>query len=245
SLAFPTELHECHKPQGDLAQPLKRCAKCQTTLYCSRECQKDDWKVHKRSAHHKLLLMMARGRHNPGFHAVNDLFGMSANDSLHNMSERDAMVHLIDCFRMRCEDEYVFAANTVGIYNQENPLREFNKFLTLAEKRDGLLPSWWNAEKRKECVRLATGGDSWANIRAAVEKSDVTEHYNNPMMPMMLRVLGEKIYGKGFITHWRIHGYGETIPKAPTIKSDLFAQRHTTRRLEVTPLVRLESRLCS
>src|SRR5436190_8189952 len=27
---------------------LKRCAKCQTTLYCSRECQKADWKQHKR-----------------------------------------------------------------------------------------------------------------------------------------------------------------------------------------------------
>lgn len=33
----------------------------------------------------------------------------------------------------------------------------------------------------------------------AVEKSDIVEHYTNPMMPMTLRVLGEKIYGKGFM----------------------------------------------
>jgi splicing suppressor protein 51 len=32
-----------------------------------------------------------------------------------------------------------------------------------------------------------------------VEKPDITEHYGNPMMPMQLRILGEKIYGKGFM----------------------------------------------
>ena len=31
------------------AVALKRCANCNTTPYCSRDCQKTDWKSHKRT----------------------------------------------------------------------------------------------------------------------------------------------------------------------------------------------------
>jgi MYND finger len=37
----------CHKLQIDLLQAVKRCAKFHTTRYCSSECQKQDWKIHK------------------------------------------------------------------------------------------------------------------------------------------------------------------------------------------------------
>ncbi|KAK4662287.1 uncharacterized protein QC763_700960 [Podospora pseudopauciseta] len=36
----------CSKPAFEF--PLKRCAKCTLTEYCSRECQKQDWKAHKK-----------------------------------------------------------------------------------------------------------------------------------------------------------------------------------------------------
>jgi hypothetical protein len=42
------------------------------------------------------------------------------------------------------------------------------------------------------------GDDSWANINFHAEKSIIRKHYNNPMMPAPLRILGEKIYGRGF-----------------------------------------------
>ncbi|KAF4625385.1 hypothetical protein G7Y89_g12782 [Cudoniella acicularis] len=197
----------CKKPEADLPNPLKRCAKCQVTRYCSQECQKEDWKTHKRicagqsqagQSQPQASSSAPTGRHNPGFHSVNQLLGLSDNDFLHKLSEKDAFTQLIDCFRLRCEDEYSFGGNTVGIYNEENPIREFNKFLDLAEKRNKLLPPWWNKEKRGECVRWATGGSDWADINCAVEKSDIQERYDN-MMPMKLRILGEKIYGKGFM----------------------------------------------
>ncbi|KAK5955781.1 hypothetical protein OHC33_003422 [Knufia fluminis] len=40
----------CKKMQFELPNntTLKRCAKCHTQAYCSRECQKDDWENHKR-----------------------------------------------------------------------------------------------------------------------------------------------------------------------------------------------------
>lgn len=37
------------------------------------------------------------------------------------------------------------------------------------------------------------------NIFQATEKSDITEHYGNPTMPMQLRMLREEIYGRGFM----------------------------------------------
>jgi mitochondrial splicing suppressor protein 51 len=51
----------------------------------------------------------------------------------------------------------------------------------------------------KELARGGEGGDSWADISCAVEKSDVAEHYGSPMMSMPLRILAENIYVKGFV----------------------------------------------
>lgn len=30
------------------SEDIKRCAKCKVVAYCSRECQKSDWKKHKK-----------------------------------------------------------------------------------------------------------------------------------------------------------------------------------------------------
>lgn len=38
----------CHKLPSELPYALKHCATCRKTPYCSRECQKGDWKKHKR-----------------------------------------------------------------------------------------------------------------------------------------------------------------------------------------------------
>jgi splicing suppressor protein 51 len=46
---------------------------------------------------------------------------------------------------------------------------------------------------------MAVDGHGWNDINCAVEKSDIQDHYNDPSMAMMLRVLGEKIYGRGLM----------------------------------------------
>jgi hypothetical protein len=38
---------------GDMGEHLRRCAKCKSTKYCSKQCQIDDWKTHKKECMQK------------------------------------------------------------------------------------------------------------------------------------------------------------------------------------------------
>lgn len=189
---------KCQKPQSDLPSPLKRCAKCQTQCYCSRECQKADWKTHKKIC---ATNQQRKPKAMTDFDAMpapaRDFFkGVSPDDFLHKLPEKDTFIRLIDCYRMRVEDDYKFAGDARGLYAEDDPLEDFQEFLDLAVKRKGLLPKWWNERKRAACERLAVDATQWAFLGSAVEKSDVIEHYGDSLMPMKLRILAEKIYGK-------------------------------------------------
>jgi splicing suppressor protein 51 len=47
-------------------------------------------------------------------------------------------------------------------------------------------------------IHLATSGenDEWSDLNFAVEKEDIIEHYKDPMMPLLLRFIAEKVYGR-------------------------------------------------
>ncbi|CZT41962.1 uncharacterized protein RSE6_01787 [Rhynchosporium secalis] len=182
----PATCATCQKSQSDLQTSLKCCARCQTTRYCSVACQKEDWKAHK------LVCGKPINPHNPG---------LTDDKDLPSSLEKDVFILLIDCYRLRMEDEYTFKgdAATGSLYGGAlNPLPHFRKFLDKAEKKEGILPEWWDMQKRTMCEKEAVFG-TWANINHAVEKSDIVQHYKNPMAPMTLRALGEKIYGEGFM----------------------------------------------
>ena len=189
---------KCNKSESELLKPLKRCAKCLSQPYCSRECQTSDWKAHKKSC---ASANQAKSKATTDFGAMpkqaGDFFTSLVTDTyLHQFSEKDAFTQLIDCYRMRVEDDYKFAGATRGLYNEEDSLPDFQEFLSFAEKRKGLLPKWWNGEKRSACERVAVDQTQWSDINSAVEKHDVIEHYGDNVMPMKLRLLAEKVYGK-------------------------------------------------
>ncbi|KAL1985935.1 hypothetical protein VTN96DRAFT_7200 [Rasamsonia emersonii] len=197
----------CKKPEPSNPSPeqkLKRCSRCRSSLYCSRACQRADWKTggHKRAC----------------------TFGAMANncylDSL--PSEEEAMDQLIDAYRLRVEDDFMYRGHLHGRYaekkadkkekdddeqqDEESPaVRDFRHFLDLAEaqigkeqpedgKKSSILPSWWSPEKRAICERRAMG-TGWSALHHAVEKEDIQEHYKDSMMPMKLRMLAEAVYG--------------------------------------------------
>lgn len=111
-----------------------------------------------------------------------------------NLPEDEAFAQIIDSYRLRVEDEYAYGGNTRGIYNEEHPRADFNAYLNRAEAA-GVLPKWWNAEKRRACVAYGFKKANWSDLNCVVEKSDVIGHYKNPMMPMQLRMVAEMVEG--------------------------------------------------
>lgn len=193
---------KCHKTQVNVSLALKRCAKCQDQWYCSRDCQKADWKAHKPfCASSQQSNAQNKPQATTNFDAMpkiaRDFFKNICPDNyLQQFSEEDAFRQLIDCYRMRVEDDYVFAGDTRGLYNGDDPLEDFQEFLDMAETRSGILPSWWSKGKRREFYESGIDTAEWSDLNAAVEKQDIIEHYGDPTMPMKLRLLAEKIYGK-------------------------------------------------
>lgn len=98
------------------------------------------------------------------------------------------------------EDDYNLEgeADEDSIYGgAANGGRGFQRFLSLARSRRGLLPSWWSEEKSSECMRLGMSNTGWSSLASSVGKGDIVEHYGDPVMPMQMRMFGEQVYGRG------------------------------------------------
>lgn len=207
----------CTKTDSDTGVQLKCCAKCQTTRYCSRECQKTDWKTHKKVCAKNAADAAASTSstsNNPrssGANAGNPAKGLSgaidkpfhrldANAWLHDRPEQDVYKLLIDTYRFRMADDFNLEGKVTddSIYSGAgNGLAGFRRFLRLAESRPGLLPPWWSAQKSSECVAVGMQESGWSSLSCAIEKSDVQEHYDDSKFPMQLRMFGEQVYGRG------------------------------------------------
>lgn len=209
------ECGNCRKTQSELPIPLKRCAKCKGQWYCSRECQKSDWKSHKKvcgstfgepdstSTSNKGT---TSGGHISNPQAVcfipNPLKALNDGTWLHNRPKNDVFKLLVDTYRMKIEDEYVFQGEVSedSIYSGAGPesaLRHFKRFLMKtikldAERNQKLLPDWWSKDSFKECLQFARK-DKFSNVGFAVEKNDIQEHYSQMDMPMQLRMFCENI----------------------------------------------------
>lgn len=126
------------------------------------------------------------------FHRLND------KTWLHGRPETDVFKLLIDAYRLRMEDNYMFGDPDEDSLHAGAPsgLPGFRRFLRKAESRAGLLPSWWSAEKKAVCVAYGNQ-DGWSDLTTTVEKSDIVEHYGHPLAPMQLRMFGEQVIGTG------------------------------------------------
>lgn len=81
--------------------------------------------------------------------------------------------------------------------------------------------------------------DGWSSLASLIEKSDIIEHYGNPVMPMQLRTLGagrtERGFHDGDSDDGRTRGY--TYGAA---RGGLYVQSCLSK-----PLLRSQRSLCS
>ena len=185
---------------------LKNCAKCGIASYCSRDCQKADWKTHKKVCGRQVPPPQRSSSAAPTSGGaldapVPDPFIRLDNGTwLHGRPEKDVFRLLIDAYRMRMEDNYKFdgECDEDSIYGgSRDGVAGFQRFLDKVASKGGLLPAWWDEKKKAECVRYGQGEDPWARLDSAVEKADVSDHYNDGQFPMQLRMFGETVYGTG------------------------------------------------
>ncbi len=191
------------------AGALKKCAECSTTPYCSHECQKKDWKSHKKicssnatasssggPSSENASSSSSRGQQSAGqglsapfpkpFHALDSA------TYLHNRPEQDVFKLLIDCYRLRAQDDVIFS-------DSHGPVQSagFNRFLRLAEGRRSILPDWWSAEKAAECETFGATAGPWSSLATGTNKAGIIAHYRDDLASMQLRMLGEQVYGGG------------------------------------------------
>lgn len=129
-------------------------------------------------------------------------------DFLHHYPEKVVYEILDDAYDLRVVDCLKLTSCSSSVQPCESRLeevgswREFERFLDLAEKRRGLLPGWWNVEKRRECERVAAQAAEMGPDAPKVNGHWVMMRYRNFLMPMKLRLLAERIYGMRVPIAW-------------------------------------------
>ncbi|QKX56350.1 uncharacterized protein TRUGW13939_03451 [Talaromyces rugulosus] len=144
----------CKKREPWNAQPgqkLKRCSRCRARLYCSRACQRSDWKKgHQMACAATTTTTTANKSKDENRTETETERNEKENSYLESLSEEEAMNQLIDAYRLRVEDERIYRGYLRGRYAPQNTdtdtiittntdaslqsaLRDFQDFLDLAE----------------------------------------------------------------------------------------------------------------
>jgi hypothetical protein len=120
---------------------------------------------------------------------------------LHDRPKEDVYKLLIDAYRLRMDDDYKF----LGLEQPNTPYADANCdgtasleiFLRMAEL-SSLLPTWWDESETTACVESAKLL-TWSNTAIKITADYVRSYYEDPSMPMQLRISAEQVVRKDMI----------------------------------------------
>ncbi|GAA5937364.1 hypothetical protein JCM10213_007212 [Rhodosporidiobolus nylandii] len=180
-----------------------RCGKCRAVYFCSRACQVAGWPAHKpkckatpgsgaEAASSKPSSTAGPRAYRTTNERPSPQFNMNVFTCFpEGISKQEAHERLIDAFRLFCDDAYAWNGLHYGLYAEEDPFPEFEKFIAKAKSH---LPKWWT-EADTEAVLKMCRTHPWANIANSVEKADINEHYGSGTCAMGMRMWTEKFSG--------------------------------------------------
>ena len=197
----------------------KKCARCKAVRYCSKDCQRADWKRHKTSCAAIDRSTEATGRRAgaPAFQtaqlspqAMLDNFMAAETGGWYGGVSRERVYErLVVSFCLRVADERTFAGNIVGINrasreseNLDDPatttvMEEFRKYVKRG-KTKGYLPKDWSAD---DDVKVCEFGARRTGVCTHWDKQDVVKKYGYASSEhIVLRRLAESFLGP--IGHW-------------------------------------------
>ncbi|KAB2579695.1 Mynd domain-containing protein [Lasiodiplodia theobromae] len=147
--------HKCHIAEAALSRPLSHCSKCKTTLYCSRACQRADWKAHKKVCRDETNSSNGDNANtNNGVDVARDTSAAAVDPSL--LDPETLPSTFLKAYLLRLYDEHRFFDDDRDRRNRPpvdtllsshgNPLRDYRRFLDRAEAAAGagaLALPWW------------------------------------------------------------------------------------------------------
>lgn len=199
----------CSKQKTLEGKPLFKCAACHAADYCSKNCQKADWKHHKVACKARNA-GTAGSTGGPASKSVasttailisgfktedwNSPLGRSVMTWHNSRPETEVYDLLIDTYRLRIGEVVALTHNHDDAHlGCNNPTTGFRVFLMMAEKTSGLLPKWWSDETLEECIAYALDPKSRSKMWYAVKVPEIVKRYGDNAMPKRSRMLAELI----------------------------------------------------
>lgn len=199
---------KCNK----VLKEVKFCAKCNSVVYCSKKCQKDDWKFHKKECS-KLAAARANDEEvddstMPIREHVNKSTALKTKIDkpyrklkdrtwLHGRTEQDVYKLLIDSYRWRKSEELdlLHVTEVVDVDPEvTDGMAPFIDYIRQAEKK-GLLPPSWTRMNEDACVEYALDAENWSSLHDLWVVAGFVTHYGDREILAQLAMFTNQVLG--------------------------------------------------